>query len=142
MRAQDAAPPPLPDILDPATMAYQMQAWMPQAVASFKLTGFIHDVRGELIESLPGKIRVLLGAKGTHYAPPSSGWFSWSSPKPDIEMELQLFESNDPKHKNYVWITVVLRFVGKKLTAEWRERGEQIYRDLRGYLIGASADQN
>ncbi len=44
--------------------------------------------------------------------------------------------------KNYVWITVVLRFVGKKLTAEWRERGEQIYRDLRGYLIGASADQN
>ena len=140
MRTQDAVPPPLPDILDPATLAYQMQAWMPHTVASFKLTGFIQDVRGELVESLPGKIRVLLGAKGTPYAPPSSGWFSWTSPKPDTEMELQLFESNDPKHKNYVWITVVLRFIGKKLTAEWRERGEQIFRDLRGYLIGATAE--
>lgn len=132
------APPPLPDVLDPGTVAFQMQAWMPQVVASFKLNGFISDVGGEVVESQPGRLKVLLGAKGTPYAPLGGGWFSWSSAKPDIEMELQLFESNDPKQKNYVWITVVCRYVGKKLQAEWRDRTEQVYRDLRGYLMGAA----
>jgi serine/threonine-protein kinase len=136
------APPPLPDVLDPATMAFQMQAWMPKAVASYKLTGYIHDVRGELIESMPGKLRVLLGGAGMAYSATKPGWFGFSKPKPDIEMELQLYESTDPKHKNNVWISVILRYVGKRLQLEWRDRGEQIFRDLRGYLIGMSPDQN
>lgn len=130
------APPPLPDVLEPGSLAFQMQAWMPQAVASFKLNGFIMDVGGELVESHPGRLKVLLGGKGTPYAPAVGKWFNWSTIKPDTEMELQLFESNDPRHKNFVWITVLCRYVGKKLQAEWRERAEQVYRDLRGYLMG------
>lgn len=135
---QFQAPPPLPDVLDPGTVAFQMQAWMPQAVASFKLNGFIQDVGGEVVESQPGRLTVLLGAKGTPYAPATGKWFNWASAKADIEMTLQLYESTDPKQKNFVWITVICRFVGKKLTAEWRDRAEQVYRDLRGYLMGAA----
>jgi predicted Ser/Thr protein kinase len=134
--AHPHAPPPLPDVMDPGTLAFQMQAWMPQAVASFKLNGFIMDVRGELIESQPGRIRVRLGAKGTPYAPAAGKWFNWQAAKPDTEMELQLYESTDPKHKNFVWITVICRYIGKKLQAEWHERADQVFRDLRGYLMG------
>jgi serine/threonine protein kinase len=124
--------------LDPGIVNYQLQAWMPQSVASYKLTGFIDDVRGEVIESQPGRIRVLFGAKGTPYAAPSSGWNFFASGKPDIELEMQLYESTDPKTRNLVWISVQLKYIGKKLQPEWRERAEAIYRDLRGYLIGAS----
>jgi serine/threonine protein kinase len=124
--------------LDPGIVNYQLQAWMPQSVASYKLTGFIDDVRGEVIESQPGRIRVLFGAKGTPYAAPSSGWNFFASGKPDIELEMQLYESTDPKTRNQVWISVQLKYIGKKLQPEWRERAEAIYRDLRGYLIGAS----
>lgn len=135
---QGFTPPPLPQTLDPAQMAFQMQAWMPRAVASFKLTGYIHDVRGTLIESKPGLIRMRLGGQGQAYRAAQSGWFSFSSGKPDIEVELQLYESTDPAHRNLVWITVLLRYIGKRLQAEWRDRAEQIFRDLRGYLIGNS----
>lgn len=124
--------------LDPGLVTYQMQAWMPQVVASYKLTGFIQDVRGEVIDSQPGRIRVLLGAKGTQYAAPTSGWNFFAAGKPDIEMDMQLYESTDPKTRNQVWISVQLKYIGKKLQPEWRERAEAVYRDLRGYLIGAS----
>lgn len=124
--------------LDPGVANYQMQAWMPQVVASYKLTGFINDVRGELVESQPGRLRVLFGAKGTPYAAPSSGWNIFASGKPDIELDLQLYESTDPKTRNQVWIAVQLKYIGKKLQPEWRERAEAIFRDLRAYLIGAT----
>ncbi len=128
----------VPEQLDPACITYQMQAWMPQAVASYKMGGFIEDVRGELIESQPGRLKVLLGARGAPYAAPTSGWNIFAASKPDLELELVLYESTDPKTRNQVWIHVQLRYIGKKLQPEWRERAEAIYRDLRAYLIGAS----
>lgn len=138
---QQAGPPPVPEVVDPALMVFQLQAWMPHAVAAYKLNGYISDARGELIESSPGRIRVYLGGKGMAYGSlKPQGWFRRGPGKPDIELELQLYESNDPKQASHVWITVYLRYIGKNLDAEWRERAEQIYRDLRGYLIGSVGD--
>lgn len=128
--------PPIPDHLDPGVMVYRMQAWMPRAIASVKLAGFIQDAHGEVIENTNGKIRVVLGGKATAYRPLRRSWFGVH--RPDIEMELQLFESNNPLRRNQVWITVFLRYLGKQVTEDFQKRGDRIFRDLRGYLIGST----
>ena len=66
--AQPAAstPTPLPTVpatYDPNAVTYRMEAWMPDAIASYKLRGFVNDHDGEVIESVPGRIRVRLGGK-------------------------------------------------------------------------------
>ena len=48
---------------DPLTIVHHLEAWMPERVAAYKLRGFVQDVGGELIESVPGRIRVRLGGK-------------------------------------------------------------------------------
>jgi eukaryotic-like serine/threonine-protein kinase len=128
--------PPVPDNLDPAVMIYRIQAWMPRSIASVKLAGFIQDARGELIENTSGKVRVILGGKNTAYRPSKVGWFATG--RPDIEMELQIFESVNPLRRNQVWVTVILRYLGKSLTEDFHARGDRIFRDLRGYLIGST----
>src|SRR5438105_873188 len=55
--------PPAPVAYDPNAVTYRMEAWMPDTIASYKLRGFVHDHEGEVIESVPGRIRVRLGGK-------------------------------------------------------------------------------
>lgn len=128
--------PPIPDNLDPSVMIYRIQAWMPRTIASVKLAGFIQDARGELIENTSGRVRVILGGKNTAYRPSKVGWFATG--RADIEMELQIFESNNPLRRNQVWVTVILRYIGKQLSDDFHKRGDRIFRDLRGYLIGST----
>lgn len=128
--------PPIPHTLDPAMMIFRIQAWMPRTIASVKLAGFIQDARGEVIENSPGRVRVILGAKNTAYRPTRVGWFSIN--RADIEMELQIFESTNPLRRNQVWVTVILRYLGKALADDFQQRGDRIFRDLRGYLIGST----
>jgi serine/threonine-protein kinase len=128
--------PPIPHTLDPNVMVFRIQAWMPRTIASVKLAGFIQDARGEVIENSPGRVRVILGAKNTAYRPTRVGWFSVA--RADIEMELQIFESTNPLRRNQVWVTVILRYLGRNLTEDFQRRGDRIFRDLRGYLIGST----
>src|SRR5262249_15555662 len=39
---------------DPLAVVHHLEAWMPEAVAACKLRGFVHDVGGEIAESVPG----------------------------------------------------------------------------------------
>ncbi len=129
--------PPLPEINDPSAGVYQLQAWMPEAIATYKLRGFILDVGGEVIENVPGRIRVRMGGKGSTYSERSRlGWLGLGSGHP-IEMELQLFEANHQKRSN-LWVTVILRYLGRSPDRYWRARCDQIFTDLRGYLIGST----
>lgn len=132
-------PPPLPQPLDPLTAAYQVQAWMPESIAAYKLRGFIHDVGGQVLESVPGKIRVFLGGKGSSYAVPS-GRLAWLGlgGKSGFEMELHLLQPADSR-QNYLWVTVLLRYLGRSSDAHWRRLADQIFRDLRGYLISSQS---
>jgi serine/threonine-protein kinase len=134
------APPPVPEKLDPTTAVYQVQAWMPESVAAYKLRGFIQDAGGQVLESVPGKIKVLLGGRGSTYEMPAAGRLSWLGlgGKGGIEMELQLCQSTNARH-NYLWVTVVLRYLGRALDRNWRTHCDHIFRDLRGYLIGSTA---
>ncbi len=113
---------------------------MPEAIASYKLRGFIQDVGGEVVESVPGRIRVRLGGKGSVYEAPQRGSLSWlgigRGPR-KIEMELRL-ERPDDSRGSQLHITVVLRPPSPALFGDpgWRRLCTQIFCDLRGYLMG------
>src|SRR5262249_35731579 len=68
-----STPPPAMSPLsgyDANTLVHQLEAWMPEKIASYKLRGFVQDSGGEVMECVPGRIRVRLGGRGSVYAPP------------------------------------------------------------------------
>jgi serine/threonine-protein kinase len=111
---------------------------MPEAIATYKLRGFVSDVGGEVVESVPGRIRVHLGQPGTAYND-SSGPFSWlgGGRKSGIEMEL-LMEQADAERKGQLHITVQMRPIqgNVRKTNAWQARCNRVYCDLRAYLMG------
>ena len=89
---------PAPTIVyDPQSVIHQMEAWMPDTIASYKLKGFVNDFRGEVVESVPGMIRVQLGGGGPMNSSGSPlSWFRFRKKAEFIEMELRL-ERNNPQ---------------------------------------------
>src|SRR5207237_3180670 len=92
--AAAAAPVLAPTLLyDPQTVMHRMEAWMPDAIASYKLKGFVHDFRGEVVESVPGKIRVHLGNGNGMRG--SGSWFRLRKKTDFVDMELRM-DGNHP----------------------------------------------
>lgn len=136
--ARESAPAALSyEVQDPNWIVRQMEAWMPEAVASHKLRGFVQDAGGEVIESVPGLIRVRLGRPGSLYAQPG-GALSWLGigKKSGLEMALRL-NSRGPDRSNVLRITVTMKSLNGASAADpvWRARCDQIYCDLRAYLM-------
>jgi serine/threonine-protein kinase len=133
-----ATPQPQTTFVDPLAVVHHLEAWMPEKIATYKLRGFIHDVGGELLESVPGRITVRLGGKGCVYVAPSRG-LSWLGlgRRPAIDVELRL-QRGDAGRDNQLRITVVFRSGTADLNtdAAWRTLCTRIYCDLRGYLMG------
>jgi serine/threonine-protein kinase len=123
------------------TVVHHLEAWMPERVAAYKLRGFVQDVGGELIESVPGRIRVRLGGKSCVYtaAASSFSWFGLARRANQIDLELHLLRP-DPGRDN-LQITILLRPGGKGTVndEDWRARCTQIFCDLRAYLMGQGA---
>jgi serine/threonine-protein kinase len=127
---------------DPRGVVRYLEAWMPERIAAYKLRGFVTDMGGEVIESVPGRIRVRLGGRGSVYSPPGQGPLSWlglGRRAGLIDMELLLARAN-PNRESLLHITVTIRSPHGEgpLDPEWRARCDQIYCDLRGYLMGQS----
>ncbi len=126
-------------IIDPHAVVYHMEAWMPEAVAEYKLRGFVQDAGGKVEASVPGLIRVRLGAAGTPYEVPKGllGALGLRRRTGLIEMYLRL-EPADPKRQTLLKITVLMLMIGGPPPdpAEFRFRCSTIYGDLRGYLMG------
>jgi serine/threonine-protein kinase len=124
---------------DPFAVVHYLQAWMPERIATYKLRGFIHDVGGEMIESVPGRIHVRFGGRGSAYSAPRQGlsWLGLGRRSSNIDMELRL-DHADPGRENQLRITVLFRSPGTDLNASmaWRNVCTQIFCDLRGYLMG------
>ncbi|HXG09555.1 MAG TPA: serine/threonine-protein kinase [Gemmataceae bacterium] len=124
---------------DPTAVVHQLDAWMPEKVAAYKLRGFVQDVGGKVIESVPGRIRVRLGGRGSVYGMPARNWLGLRHRSGWIDMEL-LLQRGDPQRNSMLNITVILRPADASMIndPEVRELCSQIFIDLRGYLMGSS----
>jgi serine/threonine-protein kinase len=128
------------EVYDPNSMVHHLEAWMPERIASYKLRGFVNDTGGELLECVPGRIRVRLGGHGSVYAATNSSlsWLGIGRKSGLIDLELLLHRS-DPSRESQLRITVTMRPTNQKnIDADWRSRCSQIYCDLRAYLMGHS----
>jgi serine/threonine-protein kinase len=136
-------PPRPPDsrAVELSTIRQSLEASMPEAMAIIKLKGFIYDLGGEVIESVPGRIMVRLIEKPA--APTSSSLLGWGGRKStaimpklqSTDLEL-LMERRDPTQSNRLTITLVMRPSNGLATQNWRSRCGQISRDLQSYLMG------
>jgi serine/threonine-protein kinase len=130
---------PTPATYDPNAVSYRMEAWMPDAIASYKLRGFVHDHHGEVIESVPGRIRVRLGSKSMSDGNGLSWLMGFRKKQPIVDLEL-LLERNNPTQPSQLQITVRMTSPDGRTSANtaWRDRCSQVYCELRSYLAGAS----
>jgi serine/threonine-protein kinase len=131
---------------EPETVVHQLEAWMPECIAVIKLHGFVHDVGGEVAESVPGMIRVRLGQPEPPPTP-RPGLLSRfvptrkppePPPETGIDMELHM-ERPDPANQGRLHITVLMRPGTNRqqpLEPGWWGRCNEIHRELRAYLIG------
>src|SRR6202040_1500813 len=78
---------------DRHAVQHSVEACMPEAMAMIKLKGFIHDLGGEVVESVPGMIRVRLTEAAA--ARKSKGLFGWmdrarpAAPTTDLELHME-----------------------------------------------------
>jgi serine/threonine protein kinase len=140
-RAGESAGFPAP--ADPTTLTYQMEAWMPESIAAMKLRGYAHDMGGEVVESVPGLIRLRLGVKpgprGKKSGVMSLSWFGFGRKAGPVGLELNLHQI-DPTRTNRLLIRAVFRphSLGQLHDPVWRERCTELYVELRAYLMGTS----
>jgi eukaryotic-like serine/threonine-protein kinase len=123
-------------VADPSTLTFTMEAWMPESIAVVKLQGFAHDADGQIVESVPGVVRMKLGPNGKIAPAPQGGWFGLKRPDA-LWLELHLHQV-DPNRGNKLLIQVVFRpqSISQLSDAAWRERCTRAYIYLRSYLMG------
>ncbi|HEY3788213.1 MAG TPA: serine/threonine-protein kinase [Urbifossiella sp.] len=123
-----------------AVLPFHMEAWMPERIAIVKLRGFVHDAGGEVVESLPGLIRVRLGGrKGSSSAGPLA-WFGLRrSSSIDVELQLQHL---DPVQPNKLTVHVLFRPSHPSMLADqiWQQKCTGIFIEIRSYLMGRSSE--
>jgi serine/threonine-protein kinase len=125
--------------IDPSAVIHNMEAWMPERIAVVKLQGFVQDLGGEVLESVPGKIRVRLGevvaARGLLSRLGLSGRHELRAV---MDLELHM-EKRDSGHLSKLHITAVYKPTGGRtqaMTPGWRQKCDQVHRDLQAYLMG------
>jgi len=117
----------------------RVMATMPESMAMLKLKGFISDLGGEIVESVPGLIRVRLGEVAKKSK--GGGLFGWFGGRPTmttesiLHMELQM-ETPDLSKPSQLYITLRLTSVAGAFSAEGRSKCERIGRDFQAYLMG------
>jgi serine/threonine-protein kinase len=136
-----AAAAPSQEEVDPNAVVYQFEAWMPEAIAVHKLRGFMYDVGAQVLESVPGQIRVQLGGPGSAYQTRgrSLSWLGLGRKTGLFEMDLRMQQA-DSVRQNLLRISVIMRSLDGDSTFDphWRSLATQVFCDLRGYLMGQS----
>jgi hypothetical protein len=111
---------------------------MPEAISSFKLRGFVQDVGGAVLESVPGRIRVLLGGKGSPYELSSRGSLSWLGLDRTCLIDMELLLERPESNQSHLFITATLKPHANRKPDKlaWKAVAGQIFCDLRAYLMG------
>jgi serine/threonine-protein kinase len=129
---------------DRHAVQHRVEVTMPEAMAMLKLRGFIQDLGGHVVESVPGLIRVRLDSPTAAQQAKPSGLFSWGEKSrqpsalqsiPPTDLELRM-ERRDPGQVNRLTISLLMRSLTSLITPEWRSRCVRIGRDLEAYLMG------
>jgi hypothetical protein len=103
-----------------------------------KLKGFIFDLGGEVVESVPGMIKVRVPDPQTQKGGGSLfGWMKGerTAAPPATEIEVHM-ERRDPSQPGKLTITLVMRPGMRMISTEWHTRCKKIGRDLQAYLMG------
>ena len=121
-----------------AALPFHMEAWMPERIAIMKLRGFVHDAGGEVIESVPGLIRVRFGGRNSPTGGPLS-WLGLRRTSNIVDVELHMHHAN-PAQPNQLTVHALFHPSHPTLLADraWRHRCTQIFVELRSYLMGRS----
>jgi serine/threonine-protein kinase len=141
------APDPVAIVADgPGVAVYQLEAWMPEKIAIIKLQGFVRAEDGEILESIPGLVRVHLLDRC--YLPPEApppGLLSWLglAPAPRVqprvvaELELHL-KHKETDFQRLLDITVRIRpgEDAEPYDPKWRAYCDRLFCTLRGFLMG------
>jgi eukaryotic-like serine/threonine-protein kinase len=140
-----AAPPNLPPIRRAAhrhAILHSVEAVMPEAMAMIKLKGYIYDLGGEVIESVPGLIRVRLPKPNP--AKKRSSIFAWleKGDKPAVldpadttTVELRM-ERRDATQVNNLTITLVITPARGPVSKDWQDHYQNLGRELKAYMMG------
>lgn len=126
---------------DPDALVFSLEAWMPQKVALLKLRGFVHDVKGTVVHSEVGLLKVKLPGPPSLEKKSSSplAWLGLGRKPGPITMEIRLTQP-DPTRETKLHIDVVFRPAPGTSSEDqyWRSRCVQVYIEFRGYMIGAT----
>jgi len=127
-------------------VSHSFTAQMPERLAAAKIRGFVDDLKGEVLESEPGLIRLRIGRPAPQQDAPATGstilnWFR-TPRKPvvlpgqePIEMEMSL-EKPDPSQTR-LNVAVLFRPMKEHPPADaqaWRSRCDRINAMLRQYM--------
>ena len=117
---------------DPTSMVFQMEAFMPDTLALYKLRGFAQDMNGEILDSKPGLVQIRLD---------DSAGKTWNPFRRRSVVDMTLYlDRVSPTQPNLLHVTVVMTSPdGKSPTsAVWRDRCGYVYVELRSYLAGST----
>ena len=128
---------------DRNAILHSVEASMPEAMALVKLKGFIYDLGGEILESVPGMIRVRVPDPQAQKK--SGGLFGWfDSGRPIVQTasgtDIELRQRRkDPVQPSRLTLTLVMRPEGGMMTAEWKTAAVGVSRSLGAYLMRLTA---
>jgi serine/threonine-protein kinase len=135
---------------DPQAVILDMEAWMPEAIAVMKLRGFIDARKAEIVESIPGvlKVRLKRPCSQRRAAPAPSKRSVWSylglgtavaeGPAHDlIDLDVHMRKGEETQ-RSQLHITLVLRpSEGTQMNIDqtWHDWCEQIHREMKAYVM-------
>src|SRR5262249_21366139 len=125
---------------EPNTIIEQMEAWLPEAMAEYKLRGFAEAIGGGIVERAPGLGRVQLRRPQT--AGQSRGLLRWiglgrraTPPAPELSIELHL-RPKDPAQRGLLEVTVLVRPTPPSSPPrDFQDRCATIGQTLRSFLM-------
>jgi len=130
---------------NPHAVSFNLEAWMPESVAVHKLRGFVHDAKGQVVESVPGRIRVRFGGPGSryHFKGRRKSWLPLSRKSGEIEIDLYMDQAG-PANASMLSVTVHMfsRDGVPPNDEHFRSFCSEVFVELRGYLMAQTIDSD
>jgi serine/threonine-protein kinase len=128
-------------------VTYHLEAWMPEQIAAVKLRGFLDEAGGDVVESVPGLVRVRFPWRRIAAPQPAAGGL-WSrlglakqaAPVPEFDWAHMDVHFEKPAAHEPSRLLLKVRFrpeqaVPEEAAAHWQAWCELLHGNLKGYLM-------